>query len=205
VLVDVGYAIGDYNRLMQSYMPDRKFYVVGIDPISIMEHERDCGCPVYPCDVYVQAAIDIKEQEQGVLHRYWANDACSSLRKINTTWPPTQWEGFNNWNEKGQINIVVKKLSTVLKELNFDKIIDIVKIDTQGNDFEVFESLDDYRSAVKFVQLEVATGVQGGLYEGQLLEPEINERMCEFGFDPIIESFNYLNLEKDIVYKNRKY
>lgn len=198
VLIDVGYAIGDYYRILQSYMPDRKFYVIGIDPLSINERE----VPAYPCDLFIQVAIDTVEKEEGIFHRYWPNDACSSLLKIETTWPPPDFPGFNNFQEKGQIKVPVKKLSTVLNELKFDKTIDILKVDTQGNDFQVFESLDCYRSIVRFVQLEVATGVQGGLYENQLLEAEVNKKMLDFGFEPIIESLNYLDLEKDIVYKN---
>jgi hypothetical protein len=168
--VDVGCAVGDYLKLIQPQI-DKEFFSIGIDPIDWP------GRAVY--SVFLEVAIASGQEREAELNLYGGKDlAASSLKEMakdNVTHDPRRkdekfYVPFVVETEKGKKQVRTMPLSRVIEEQELeDQVIHIVKIDTQGTDLDVFESLGKYLPQVLFVQLEtIYSDIEGHvLYEGQ--------------------------------------
>jgi FkbM family methyltransferase len=95
------------------------------------------------------------------------------------------------------------KLKTFMNREKIDHI-DFLKIDTQGQDFEVVKSLEDYITKVKKILLEVQTA-DYDVYQNQSKEKELMEYMEKYNFILLNTEHTCENLEANLLFENTKY
>jgi FkbM family methyltransferase len=103
------------------------------------------------------------------------------------------------------IQVEVKRLDTFLKECSLDTcIIDFIKIDTQGNDFNVVKSLGDLIYNVKEIMLEVQI-VPFEYYKGQSKKLDVVNYMFRKGFAVYRRMRQSKNQEENIWFTNKRF
>lgn len=104
-------------------------------------------------------------------------DSCSSLLPILPD------AGFSSreidTRVKAQYDVDVFTLDEVLTRLEWSGVVDLLKIDTQGNELQVIDGATRTLSMVRFLWIEVSFRQ---LYEGDALFSTVHERLSRLGF-----------------------
>jgi len=141
----------------------------------------------------------------GILTFYVNNEADTSSLL------PFDEEGLKKWCRAINHSSVVKtvtsyqveciRLATFIKQNNIQSI-DHIKIDTQGHDFEVVKSLDEYIRIVKQIYLEVQVA-EYELYKNQSKKDELVKYMESYNF--VIKEIlpQTCGLEENILFVNK--
>ena len=213
--IDIGCHKGAFLQSLSSKINKRINHSMGIDPI-------DHGVRgMY--NTFLNVAVDnVKDKTTKTLHLY-PETGCNSLLELNKeilTQNPTEYD--NKWYVGGrninhhytkqkEILVNVNSMSNILTELNYHESIDVVKIDTQGNDLDVLLSFGDYISSIKYIQIETVYthNKEITLYKGQSIFEEDNKIIKSLGFE-IIDIMDWGQNrdqcpEADIVYYNTKF
>ena len=157
-------------------------------------------------DLYqpIQKAIDI---QNGVTTFYESNYTnSSSLLKFSE-------EGLNNWkcpSLKGGLETIKSyyvetiRLDTFLDSVNHKGQIDFIKIDAQGNDFNVIKSLGKYLQDVLLLQCEVQI-TKYELYKNSSDKTKVQEYMQSKGFQLVNVKSWSSGQEEELMFKTLKH
>lgn len=202
VIVDVGCYAGVFRNILQEFLLKPSFWI-GIDPIA--------GVPTY--DIVIKKAIaNVKEEILGAFFCY-EYAQCSSLLPMNTeiiTYNPGEW------NTKWLAPWPIEKLSSIyevpicslkdaLKDIPATDVIHFLKIDAQGMDIHVVESLGEKLNNTYFVQLECVASHNPDivLYKGQTIMEDDVLKMREFGFEIFSAEYYTSSPEADVIFYNK--
>ncbi len=184
--VDVGCAIGDYQRRFMKPKITKKLFSIGIDPIDFEQRA--------PYSVYAKMAITGKKPGSYDFHLYGGRfKETSSLARIRTDHvthdEKEKHEKFFHpaliETPRGTIKVDAVPLSHLVEKHGLqDDTIHFLKIDVQGTDLEAFLSLGKYVKNVLFLQLESIYSEKRKhvLYEGQLLFEDEEPVLEKLGF-----------------------
>jgi len=127
-----------------------------------------------------------------------AFDACSSLLDFTS-------EGLGIWNDDKSLAVVSTyhvqtiRLDTVLLTLPY---VDYLKIDTQGNDFNVIVSAGDLIKKVKRIKTE-AVVTEHQLYSGAHTKEEVINYLSFHGFDLVKSVVQTWGREMDLYFERK--
>lgn len=134
------------------------------------------------------------------------SDDCSSLlefdEKVNETWV-SQWHPIDSFEMVEHFEVQVTRLDTFMEQHQIDQI-DLIEIDTQGQDLKVVESLGDKLPRVKKIQLEVNV-FHAPLYQQSCDKQEVMEFFQERGFEKHVSWKQTMNREENITFRNRRF
>lgn len=213
-LIDIGCHQGAFLRTLQQTIT-KPIYAIGVDAI-----DHGVGSNY---NTFVNKAIDnVDEPTTKVFHLY-NESGCNSLLELNKELlTQDQSEYDSKWyvggrdiewhyTEQGRLDVPVDSMFNILKGLNYNQAIDLVKIDTQGNDVNVLLSFREYISSIKYLQIEsVYTHNKDiTLYKNQPIFEDDDKIIRELGF----ELLNILDWsvnrdqcpEADVIYYNTKF
>ena len=148
----------------------------------------------------------ISEKNKKEVPFYVSNDInCSSLLPFNQSniklWKPPPGRG--NFKTNREILVETKRLDTFMKEHGI-KVVDFIKIDTQGHDLAVVKSLGNALERVKEICLEVQV-VDFELYKGAATKDEVETFMGKNKFEAFVTRKWSRGQEENIWFINRKY
>ena len=106
-----------------------------------------------------------------------SNPACSSVYQPDP-WLNSNYAAFHCQIETGKTTIRVRRLDDWAKENGLD-VIDYMKVDTQGSDFDVLQGAGDLLTHMRCVQVEV---MFNPMYLGQPLFADIDAFLRSKGF-----------------------
>jgi len=203
VIVDVGCYGGAFKNLVEPLISKPSFWV-GIDPI-------DAGLAQY--NIRIKKAITNIKEEAVVNFYDYKYRQCSSLLPMNieiVTYDPEEWntKWLAPWpiEELNEIyGVVACSLKHALKDIPETDMIHFLKIDTQGMDIHVVESLGEKLNNTYFIQLEcVAThNPEIVLYKGQTIMEYDVLKMKEFGFEIFSAEYATSSPEADVIFYNK--
>jgi FkbM family methyltransferase len=178
--------------------------VFAFEPLPKLFKELEAKARQYPNLHVFNFAISDKNKT-GVSF-YVSNDInCSSLhpfvRENIKKWKPPPGRG--NFKTKSVIEVTTKRLDTFMKEHGI-KVVDFIKIDTQGHDLAVVKSLGSDLERVKEICLEVQI-VNFELYKGAATKDQVEEFMGKNKFEVFVTRSWSRNQEENIWFINRKY
>lgn len=134
------------------------------------------------------------------------HDDCSSLlafdEKVNETWV-FKWHPIDRFEMVEQIEVAVTRLDTFMQQQGIDQV-DLIEIDTQGQDLKVVESLGDQISRVKKIQLEVNV-FHAPLYTNSCGKEEVLAYFARHGFEPHVSWKQTMNREENITFRNKRF
>ncbi len=134
------------------------------------------------------------------------SDDCSSLltfdEKVNETWV-FKWHPIDRFEMVNQIEVEVTRLDTFMEKHGIDRV-DLIEIDTQGQDLRVVESLGDKIEQVKKIQLEVNV-FHAPLYENSCGKQEVLDYFASHGFEPHLSWKQTMNREENITFRNKRF
>lgn len=186
IIVDIGCAIGDFVQLLDN-IGLQKYQAYGIDPVLkfygphphlslykqlfdgiIGETNENVEINVYLSELSLSSVknIDIEEIKRLPDYEYWLD-----LKY--------------NFDEKNCIKLVVPsmKLDLYFQSLNIEKI-DILKIDTQGNEFEILKSISpELFQRIHLIYVETSVPSRKGLYKQQASFDDIYKHLQYNGFE----------------------
>jgi FkbM family methyltransferase len=148
---------------------------VAFDP-DLREMSEAHGGPFYKSTVLNEAVTADKQSEQVTFYLAAAPQCSSTLRPNYEV--VSNFFGAERFEIKQEVQAKATTLDRVLDRLNLDRI-DWLKLDTQGTDARLFESVrEDVRSRLLAVDLE--PGVRGA-YVGEDLFGEVHRTMLRNG------------------------
>lgn len=134
------------------------------------------------------------------------SDDCSSLldfvEQVNETWL-TKWMPFERFEMVDQIEIDVIRLDTFMNEHQIEQV-DLIEIDTQGQDLKVVESLGDKLLQIKKIQVEVNI-FHAPLYQQSCDKQEMMGFFDRHGFEKHVSWKQSMNREENIIFRNRRF
>lgn len=190
-VIDVGAARAQLIReRLVNFFDLSKVYSIGIDPL-------DHGVKQY-YNKFFQICVDNILENTVEEKDFYINeiDQASSLCRIQT-------ENFTSniqdsekiyfddevfqklKNIIGQIKVLVYNLNQVInEEFKNNEIIDLIKIDAEGKDFDIVKSIESNLHRVKFIAIE-CTSHKNNLtrFEGEGTKTELIEYFKKHGFD----------------------
>ena len=125
-------------------------------------------CPDWGCSSLLHFSDNIDETWQ-VKDPIWGN------KKV------PEGDGLRYFKHTHSVPVPVVRLDTFIEENNIPHI-DILHIDTQGNDLKVLNSLGKYIDIVKSGTIEVATKENVALYKGQATKSECMDFLIKHNF-----------------------
>ena len=206
-IIDVGCAIGDFNRLLNH--PNKN--IIGIDPLIDKYLKRDYNI-IHTYNKIFTNAIDIDESDK--IFNVTTSLDTSSLQEFDSITtdidisntgnhfyiPNNILEFMTNIDEK--IIVKTKTLNSVIKESNLtNSIIHILKVDAQGNDLNVIKSGYLYIKNVLFIVIESVYDTSGLLYKNSTKFSEDYNYMKSLGFEILIQE-TLLKDDCDCLYYN---
>jgi FkbM family methyltransferase len=210
IIIDVGAASGKMTkRWLERFQGKAQFYCIEPHPTSFNNLSTFVSENTKQTNKIFVFNIAISNQE-GKMPFYVSKYAnCSSLLPIVTKnvklWKPPAGSEHIDFADTKTIEVTVKRLDTFLKENNLEKsIIDFIKIDTQGNDFNVVKSLGDLICNVKEIMLEVQI-VPFEYYKGQSKKIDLVNYMCKNGFEISRKSRQSNNQEENLWFTNKRF
>lgn len=134
------------------------------------------------------------------------SDDCSSLlafdEKVNETWV-TKWMPIDRFEMVEQVEVTVTRLDTFMAAHQIAQV-DLIEIDTQGQDLKVVESLGDQLPNVKKIQLEVQV-FHAPLYQQSCGKQEVIDFFRQHGFEEHVSWKQSMNREENITFRNRRF
>lgn len=134
------------------------------------------------------------------------SDDCSSLlpfdEQVNETWL-TQWLPIDRFEMVETIEVEVTRLDTFMAKHQIEQV-DLIEIDTQGQDLKVVESLGDKLQAVKKIQLEVNV-FHAPLYQESCDKQTVMDFFRQHGFEKHLSWKQSMNREENITFRNRRF
>jgi FkbM family methyltransferase len=145
-------------------------------------------CPDWGCSSILPFADNIDETWQ-VKDPIWGD------KKV------AEGDGFRYFKHTKVVSVSSIRLDTFIEE-NQIPHIDILHIDTQGNDLKVLLSLGKYIDIVKSGNIEVASNAQVSLYKGQATKLECVDFLKKHNFEIVsITSNDPFSFEENIAFK----
>ncbi|MCX6046235.1 MAG: FkbM family methyltransferase [Chloroflexi bacterium] len=133
-------------------------------------------------------------------------DDCSSLlafdEKVNDTWV-FKWHPIDRFEMVKQIEVEVTRLDTFMEKYGIEQV-DLIEIDTQGQDLRVVESLGDKIKQVKKIQLEVNV-FHAPLYTNSCGKQEVLDYFAQQGYEPHVSWRQTMNREENITFRNKRF
>lgn len=201
-IVDVGHHKGCFIQKFKMHFPNKKFFVVAIDPINY-------NSGLY--DLFFQVAISTKTSKSKF--NIYDEPGCNSLKDMkleNLTRAKDQggWFCNHNINKIKEIEVDCSTLEDILNPLNLD-IIHFLKVDAQGSDLDVVLSAGESIKKCIFIQIESCTSVKadGIMYEGQTNMEKDIQKIENLGFKLIeVQDHSAVSCpEADLIFINTDY
>lgn len=154
----------------------KKTLVIGIEPIpSNIDSIKTYGLLNYENYILLNCALDnVDVPTHAIMFETNGDPGCSSLYK------PTKYLPYSVKNE---ILVPVISFDYILSKINWDifPYIELIKIDTQGNDYNVLLSMKDYIKKTIYILVECTTfnHYEKSSYNDETL---INNYMIQNGF-----------------------
>ena len=170
-VIDVGVARGSFIHELGAVFPKENIYSIGIDP-----HPIDNADDRYT--LFIEACVDnivgISTGDMYIHMDTQANSLCINKNKAGTL-------------EEGDVigdttTVEILNLNTIIEESLPDKVIHFIKIDAEGKDLDIVESLSESTlKRVKYIALECKSGEPR--FEGDRDKIECIRYMEAIGFD----------------------
>ena len=196
--VDVGACIGETIDYFKDY---DLIYAIEPSPeeFNILKEKYENDKRIIP----IQCAISDKDGEE-ILNCY-ENGRFSSFLEFNKD---GKFYGFCEQNVesfdtlKERITVQTMRLDTFMDKYKIDHI-DYLKIDTQGTDLKVVQSLGNELDKVDTIQMEVQLQE---LYENSFTKEEVVKYMNDNNFKLIDTNYGEISkeYEQDFIFKNNK-
>lgn len=133
-------------------------------------------------------------------------DDCSSLlsfdEQVNETWV-FKWHPIDRFEMVEQIEVAVTRLDTFMEQQGIEQV-DLIEIDTQGQDLRVVQSLGDKITDVKRIQLEVNV-FHAPLYTNSCGKAEVLDYFAKHQFEPHVSWKQTMNREENITFRNKRF
>ena len=174
LILDVGANIGQYGNELRGHV-GYKGQIVSFEPMKLA-HEAltKAAAKDDHWDVSPRAAIGSEHGKVSINISH--NSVSSSVLAILEA--HTNAEPESRYKDSETVPLVTLD-SVAMKFLSDDKNV-FLKIDTQGYESQVLQGAKKTLEIVSGVQLELSVVP---LYEGQMLMPELIEKMTDLGFD----------------------
>ena len=196
--IDVGACIGETIDYFSDY---DLIYAIEPSPeeFTILKEKYKNDKRIIP----IQCAISDKDGEE--LFNCYENGRFSSLLDFNKkgefyNFCEKNVESFDNLKDRVKVNTF--RLDTLIDKYNIDHI-DYLKIDTQGTDLKVVQSLGKYLEKVDTIQMEVQLKE---LYQGSSPKEETIEYMNQNNFQLINTTYGEESkeYEQDFIFKKKR-
>ena len=207
--IDVGAYSGCWKVEHKDVCHKPKFWV-GIEPNPYNAYCR------HLYDAFFGVALDDVSAPGKMKFNVNSDGMCSSLLKMNSALITHDFaERDNKWFVARDIDLVLEQVDVDV--LSFKNVLDqipkfqtehihFIKIDAQGVDIRVVESMAEYLKRTYFVMIESVTSKNKDvvLYEGQVTMAEDIERMDKLGFKPfkVYDYSAHASPEADIIFAN---
>ena len=204
IVIDVGAACGKLTKKWHSKLKEKcVFYCIEPLPQSFNKL-KDIECN--NIHIYNYAINEIEGISPFYVSKYANASSLLPLVPENVKlWKNPKGSEHIDFFDTETINVNVKRLDTFLKEnMIHDCTIDFIKIDTQGNDFNVIKSLGDSIMNVKEIMLEVQI-VPFEYYRGQSNKNDIIKYMTDKGFEIYRKTRQSSDQEENIWFINKKF
>ena len=200
-VIDVGAARGSFMEelahvFVDAGLGDTEIYSIGIDPIHREAEEK--------YDTFIRACVDNVEsprEEDLYIHDNddQANSLCISMLEDGGT--------GELYPADSRRKVWVLNLNTLIENhwwLFVDQIIHFLKIDAEGKDLDIVESLSpENLKRIKYISLECKRGAPR--FEGERSKDECIDYMKSIGFDVCHTHDTDNNSElSDVVFMNRE-
>ena len=201
VILDIGCAIGDFVKLIDesNRTTPKKYMAIGVDPLITLYRERNLGDSY---SLYKQLYEAVVSEKEGFveINVNSAMPDLSSLKTINLNvlkeLPPIYNFVKETYDEKNNTKLQRPSmtLGTICKQENIQRI-DILKLDTQGNEYEILASINKkLLSKTALIYVETSVPLKPCLYNDQktfkeilqLLEKSNFKLLGVFGLDDLI-------------------
>lgn len=207
--VDVGAYSGSWKNENKDVCK-KPGYWVGVEPNPYMGYAK------HMFDLFFNVALDNVEQPSKMKFNVNGDAMCSSLLRMKSELIT------HNFAERNDKWFVARDIDLVLEQVEVDvwsfkhlldqvprfqnENIHFIKIDTQGVDIRVVESMKEYLNKTYFIMIESVTSENKDvvLYEGQTTIKEDIERMEKIGFKPfkVYDYSSHASPEADIIFAN---
>jgi len=207
-IIDVGSSGGSFRKEVISFINNPSFWV-GIDPDPNVK-----PCPRY--DLWFELAIDNVDYDKISPLYINADSYCNSLLEINKDILTNDFNKKNDlWFCQTDIskiidikNVKVTSLSNLIKTISIldDELLHFIKIDAQGVDIRVVQSLGEFINKTLFIMIETVKSdkEEVRLYKTQNSYLEDHEIMTNLGFIKLFEiDYTHICPESDVVYYNK--
>jgi FkbM family methyltransferase len=172
---DVGAWDGADSLPLAQRHPDVRF--VAVEPTPDRAEALRQKSAVLPNYTVVEAAVASQEGSR-TFNVFAGHEDLNSLHQLNHSAAPAF--ALQDAEPDSQVLVSAKRLSTICDELGI-RTIDVLHIDTQGNDLDVLRSLDDDRlRAVRAGVIEVPYRMR--VYEASETADQARTTLQEMGF-----------------------
>ncbi len=210
VYIDVGAALGEVRDLFQCKSDLQKsVFSIGIDPVDVRDHWRYNG--------YVIGAVSSGPEGFAEFFRYSSSD-CSSLKRMepsSVSHDPAEIAQGKYFTPviverlEETLRVPTFRLDTLLRQYGLaNEVLHFVKIDAQGSDLDVFQSLGELTRNCLFLRIETViprAGVPARLlYEGQTTFVEDRVAIEAAGFRLLNVSHFGVTPEADVTFVNMR-
>lgn len=211
-IVDVGVNRGQLKQMFDGYC-QTPTYFIGIEPNKDLKQASEY-------DIMFNYAVDnVESPTTGTFYINKDTD-CSSLLEMNEdilTYDVNEKHNKDKWFVSRPINIITEERQVPIAGMDFlldqvsklqDEFIHLVKIDVQGVDVRVVESMKKYLDKTIFIMIELATSENEDvvLYKGQTVAKNDIEVLKKLGFVPYYTvTYADTTPEVDMIFINEKY
>lgn len=203
-IVDIGASNGVYSLKWAKKYPKGTVFAIEPLPASFNElKKRSRGIKNIEC---FQMAIDSENGHKKFhISKYHNSSSLLPFVEENThKWKaPPNALGRQMFQYEDIIKVRTQRLDSFLTQHNI-KTVDFLKIDTQGNDFNVIKSLGNRIEDIKEVVLEVQI-IPYELYKGAPTKKEVVDYMTNHGFNIHRVQKWSQNQEENIWFINSKF
>ena len=171
---------------------DKKCFVIGFEPVeenctrsmnAITKHGFSNRNSIYQCAVDNVQEITTKKFYI-TANAGSANDrGQSSLFRLKGNKQICKRTGISMWVEK-EIEVVCLNLCEILQQIDWNRFPSIsgLKIDTQGNDFNILKSIEPYLSKIDKIACEVSVEDYYDIEDGGDKSSDIDKYLTNRGF-----------------------
>lgn len=106
-----------------------------------------------------------------------------------------------NWAPVKKEYIPKITINNIVTEMRIDSI-EVLKIDTQGHDFEVIKGCGESLNVTKYIELEVQT-TEFEIYQGQSKKNELLDYMEKKGFELVRTEIQTYGQEENLIFINK--
>jgi FkbM family methyltransferase len=207
--IDVGAYSGCW-KVEHKDVCNKPKYWVGIEP-----NPYNAYCK-HLYDAFFGVALDNVVEPTKMKFNVNGDGMCSSLLRMKSELITHNFaERDNKWFVARDIDLVLEQVDVDV--LSFKHVLDkiakfqtenihFIKIDTQGVDIRVVESMGEYLKKTYFIMIESVTSKNKDvvLYEGQVTMEEDIQRMDKLGFKPfkVYDYSSHASPEADIIFAN---